>query len=236
MIDPDLNGKQDVEKGILQTQDLLSQITDLEVPIATEFLHPLFCQFTKEYVSWGCIGARTVESQSHRELASSFNFAIGFKNATNGDIQLAANAIQSARDSHSIVTLENNHKYAIEKSTGNTQTHIILRGGKTPNYDELSIHNALQLSQEAKGLPSIVIDCSHANSQKDYTKQPEIFHSLIQTITSKKKGIKGIMVESSLQEGNQKIAPNLTPGVSITDSCISWDTTKKLIMSAYEKL
>jgi len=231
LYDPDLNDTYNIQKGHEQARDLLLQINELGVPTATEFLGLLTPQYYEDLISYAAIGARTVESQPHREMTSGLSIPVGLKNNTEGDIASAINAIKSARGSHRFVGGNSKRSYTIIQTNGNQYSHIILRGGTKTNYDEESIRQTEQLLEKNHLPKLIVIDCSHANSNKDYTKQPDVFKSVIQQRKTNP-NIVGVMLESNLKEGNQKIPQDITQlqyGVSITDACIDWETTEKMI-------
>ena len=231
LYDPDMNDTYNIQKGHEQARELLLQINELGVPTATEFLGLLTPQYYEDLISYSAIGARTVESQPHREMTSGLSMPVGLKNNTEGSIVSAINAIKSAQGKHNFVTGNSERNYAIVQTNGNPYAHIILRGGEKPNHDPESIKQTEELLEKNQLPKSIIIDCSHANSNKDYTKQPEVFNS---TIRQRKTNpnIVGVMLESNLQPGNQKIPQDLSQlqyGVSITDACIGWKTTEKLI-------
>ena len=229
--DPNQDNSHHFEEGLNKARKLLKEITKREIPCATEFLNPLVALYIEDLISYGSIGARTTESQTSRELASSLLMSIGFKNSTGGDIEPAINGIISAQGSHSYLGIDNNGQISVINSNGNIYAHPILRGGTNgPNYDETSIRNAIELL-EKKGLnKGIVVDCSHANSQKDYNRQTRIAEEVIRQRGQNPK-IRGLMIESYLLEGqgNQY-------GQSKTDGCINWETTYKLIKDINQKL
>lgn len=229
--DPDLNNSCNINKGLLIARTLMLKIALLDLPIGCEFLDTISPQFISDLVSWGAIGARTTESQCHRQLASGLSMPIGFKNGTGGSIKMAVDAIISAKYPHSFlgINLENNS--SIIKTKGNQNCHIILRGGSSgPNYDENSIKNVIDLMEVNNVKPNIIVDCSHGNSQKDYRNQQMVVENILEQINKTKgnKKIKGIMLESNIYEGKQEITSNLNYGVSITDSCISLETTNSI--------
>jgi len=231
LYDPDINDTNNIQKGYEETRKLLLKINELEIPTATEFLGLLTPPYYEDLISYTAIGARTVESQPHREMASGLSMPVGMKNNTEGNILSAINAIKSATGKHYFVGGNLKRNYTIIQTTGNPYAHLILRGGKNPNYDEKSISQAEELLEENKLSKSIVIDCSHANSNKDYTKQIEVFQSAIYQ-KRKNSNIIGVMLESHLNSGNQKIPQDISQlkyGVSITDACINWETTEKII-------
>ena len=237
--DPDMNDSFHVEKGILLARRLLIRFTEMGLPTATEALDPIIPQYIADLISWSAIGARTTESQTHREMASGLSMPVGFKNATDGSIQVALNGIRSARTSHHFLGIDQNAQTAIFRTTGNPYAHIVLRGGAKPNYDAASIR-ACEKALEEAGLPkNIVVDCSHGNSNKDYRRQPEAFEEVLRQIGEGNDSIVGMMLESHLHEGNQPLQKNpskLKYGVSVTDACINWETTEELLLKAHQKL
>src|SRR5210317_522858 len=223
--DPDLNESYQIGKGIEMARKLLIDLANLNLPAGTEFLDPISPQYITDIISWGAIGARTAESQIHRELASGLSCPIGIKNATNGGLKAAIDGIQAANHSHVFLGATKESDIAMLKTAGNNDTHIILRGGKEPNYDKDSINETLTALREAEVNESIMIDASHGNSQKQYKRQLPVIEEISEQISNGNKSIKGVMIESHLVEGNQKISDNLTYGQSITDACIGWEDT-----------
>jgi len=237
--DPCLDGTCDVVSGLRKARELLLQITELGLPTATEMLDPITPQYIADFVSWAAIGARTTESQTHREMASGLSMPVGFKNCTDGGLTTAVNAMLAARSPQSFLGIDQNGTTCVVKTTGNPYTHLVLRGGKRPNYDSVSIEDARSLLQE-KGLPeSILVDCSHDNSRSRHQNQPVVWRDIIQQRLNGNDALIGMMLESNLFEGKQprsEDSANLQYGVSITDACISWETTKDLLLSAHETL
>ncbi|WMS87173.1 3-deoxy-7-phosphoheptulonate synthase [Pleionea litopenaei] len=237
--DPHLNDTFDVETGLRKARSLLTWIADLGLPAGTEVLDPITPQYVAELFSWAAIGARTTESQTHREIASGLSMPVGFKNGTDGNIEVAINAMQSAISAHRFIGINQQGEVSLITTRGNRHSHIILRGGKHPNYD--SVHIAM-LEQRLKNdgiTPRFVVDCSHGNSQKDYRLQPLVYRNVINQIKQGNRSILGLMLESHLNEGNQKVAgtlDDLTYGVSITDACINWETTEELLEESYQQL
>jgi len=224
--DPNLDNSFEINKGIRFARQLLADLNNMGVPCGTEFLDTITPQYVAEFVSWGAIGARTTESQVHRELASGLSAPIGFKNGTDGNIQVAIDAMMSAQASHHFLSVTKQGNTAIFKTAGNPDTHIILRGGKTgPNYDAKSIQDAVAKLEKAGLPPYLMVDCSHGNSSKDHRNQPKVAADLAQQIAGGSKAIMGVMLESHLFEGNQKISDSLEYGKSITDACMSWEMT-----------
>jgi len=227
--DPHLDNSCDVEYGLRAARKLMLEISKLGLPIATEFLDPIVPQYTADLVSWSAIGARTTESQTHREMSSGLSMPVGFKNATDGNIQVAINAIESASNPHSFLGIDQEGHTAVVKTTGNPNTHLVLRGGdKQPNFEIPEVTYAA-CKLDAAGLdPSLMIDCSHANASKVARNQIKVWNDILKQRKRSESPITGAMVESFIEEGNQKITPDLKYGLSITDACIDWETTERL--------
>jgi len=237
--DPFLNGKGDITQGLHLGRELLLQITGMGVPIATEVLDPIVPQFIADLVSWASIGARTTESQTHREMASGLSMPVGFKNSTEGNLDVAINAMQAAQHPHSFLGINPDGHIAVINTRGNSYGHIILRGGKTPNYDANTIDSASEKMLAAGFKPSMMVDCSHGNSNKQHQKQEEVALAVVDLIKSGYTQVNGLMIESNLNEGSQKIPTDLSTlkyGVSITDACIGWDTTERVLRAINSKL
>jgi 3-deoxy-7-phosphoheptulonate synthase len=237
--DPHLDGSCDMMTGLRSARQLLRQITELGVPTATELLDPVTPQYIAGLVCWTAIGARTTESQTHREMASGLSMPVGFKNGTDGDLASALNAMIAARSAQNFLGVAPNGQTAIVRTKGNSYAHIVLRGGRRPNYDSVSIREAVGLLREKDLHESIIVDCSHSNSRKRYKDQVVVWHDVISQRVTGNRAIIGVMLESNLHEGSQKNTGDLnkmTYGVSITDACISWETTESLILSAHERL
>ncbi len=240
ILDPDMDGSYDIGKGIEFVRKLLKEINEIGVPAGSEMLDPIIPQYISDFLSWAAIGARTTESQVHRNLASGLSMPVGFKNGTSGSLQLAVNAMKTSLHPASFIGIDQNGRTAIFRTTGNDACHIILRGGDNgPNYYEEDVEEASSLMEKAGIFSSLIIDCSHANSGKKYTRQRRVFRSVIDQIIYGQKNVAGVMLESNLFEGNQEIPGDISQlkyGVSITDACIGWDETEKLIMSAADTL
>ena len=223
--DPDINETFNIAKGIELARKLLINIAELGLPAGTEFLDPISPQYVTDVISWGAIGARTAESQIHRELASGLSCPIGIKNGTDGGLKAAIDGIQAANHSHVFLGATKEADIAMFKTAGNNDTHIILRGGKEPNYDSESVKSTLTALREAEVNESIMIDASHGNSQKKFKQQIPVIESISDQILNGNDNIKGVMIESHLNEGNQKISESLKYGQSITDACMGWEDT-----------
>lgn len=229
--DPDLDGSYKISKGIEKARKLLIDISKLDMPAGTEFLDPISPQYVTDLISWGAIGARTAESQIHRELASGLSCPIGIKNGTNGSLKAAIDGIQAANHSHVFLGATKEAEIAMLKTAGNNDAHIILRGGKSPNYKEDAIKETLTALKEAEVNESIMVDASHGNSQKKFKEQINVINNIGDQISSGNNNLKGVMIESHIIEGNQKISSNLKYGQSITDACINLDDTSKCLES-----
>ena len=230
--DPELNDSYNISKGLRIARKLLLDIVELGLPTATEMLEPVVPQYIADTVSWGAIGARTTESQTHRQMASGLSMPIGFKNATDGSIQVAIDAIKTAMSPHSFIGITEKGASAVFRTTGNKYGHLVLRGGQTsPNYGAEHIAFARVAMQKNKLEPNIIVDCSHANSLKDPRKQRDVLIDVTAQMKNGEDALIGMMLESNLLEGSQKVTPENKPesGVSITDACIGWDETCELI-------
>ncbi len=240
ILDPDMNGSYDIEKGIGIARRLLKDISEIGVPAGSEMLDPIIPQYISDFLSWAAIGARTTESQVHRNLASGLSMPVGFKNGTSGNLQLAVNAMKTAYQQASFIGIDQSGGTAVFRTTGNDSSHIILRGGDSgPNYYEEDVEEAVMLMKKADIYSALVVDCSHANSGKKFTRQRRVFRSVIDQILYGQKDVAGVMLESNLFEGNQKIPSDVSRlryGVSITDACIGWEETESLLMKAAETL
>jgi 3-deoxy-7-phosphoheptulonate synthase len=227
--DPDLDGRGDIGAGLRRARGILLECARLGVPAASEILDRVTPQYDAELLSWGAIGARTVESPLHRQMASALSAPVGFKNATDGSVQTAADAILVAAQPHTFPSISLDGRAIIVQSTGNPHGHLVLRGADAgPNYDAASVRRAAAVLTEAGLPPQLIIDCSHGNSGKDYRRQPEVAASVAQQIAAGSRAICGVMLESHLIEGKQAIAGRpdaLRYGQSVTDGCIGWEQT-----------
>jgi 3-deoxy-7-phosphoheptulonate synthase len=225
--DPHLDGTFAINEGLELARQLLLDVLALGLPVGTEFLDLLSPQFISDLVSWGAIGARTTESQSHRQLASGLSCPVGFKNGTDGGVKVATDAIQAAQSAHAFMGMTKMGQAAIFETRGNRDCHVILRGGKTPNYSAADVNAACQLLKAAGLREQVMVDVSHANSSKQHRKQIEVAADVAQQIARGETRITGLMIESHLQEGRQDIVPGqvLQTGVSVTDACISFEQT-----------
>jgi 3-deoxy-7-phosphoheptulonate synthase len=238
--DPHLDNSQDIESGLKIARRLLLDINGMGLPAGTEFLDPIIPQYIADLITWSAIGARTTESQTHRELASGLSMPVGFKNATDGSLQIAIDAMTSARTPHSFLGIDQDGCTGIVRTTGNSDGHIVLRGGRLQtNYDAKSIQEAESKLAQA-GLPAVLmVDCSHANSAKQAARQEDVWHSIIEQRVGGTKSLAGAMIESYLHEGSQPIPKKLSEiryGISITDACISWETTERMLRWGHERL
>jgi 3-deoxy-7-phosphoheptulonate synthase len=238
--DPHLDGSQDIEAGLKIAREVLLEIVGMGLPTATEFLDPVVPQYIADLISWAAIGARTTESQTHREMASGLSMPVGLKNGTDGSLQTAIDAMGATRHAHSFLGINDDGVTSIVRTTGNPHAHVVLRGGRAKtNYDAESIRVAEEKLISEKLQPVLMVDCSHANSEKKFARQEDVWHSVISQRIEGTRSLIGLMVESSLFEGNQPIPKNLKElryGVSITDSCIGWEATERMLRWGYEAL
>ena len=234
--DPHLDNSFNINHGLRQARSFLLDIADMGIPAGTEYLDLISPQYISDLVSWGAIGARTTESQGHRELASGLSCPVGFKNGTDGGLKVAIDAIKAASRPHVFMSLTKQGHSAIFSTTGNEDCHIILRGGKTPNYDEENVKLAAQQLQSSGQSPHLMVDCSHANSEKDHNRQLEVCRNVAGQISAGNNDIMGVMLESHLVSGRQNVEDinSLTYGQSITDACIAWDETAVLLRELAE--
>ncbi len=237
--DPYLDGTHDMSKGLHKARSLLLKITEMGIPTSTEMLDPITPQYIAGLICWAAIGARTTESQTHREMASGLSMPVGFKNCTDGSLSTALNAIIAAGSPQSFLGIDSRGHTSIVNTTGNPYTHIVLRGGQRPNYDTVSIRETVRMLGNKNLAEAIVVDCSHANSGKKYDDQAVVWEDVVNQRLNGNTAIIGLMLESNLEEGRQDNTGNLKTmryGMSITDACIGWKTTEDLILSAHEKL
>ncbi len=233
--DPYLDESYKIDEGLRMARHLLLEINRMGMPAASEFLDVISPQYIGDLISWGAIGARTTESQIHRELASGISAPIGFKNGTDGNIKIATDAIQSASQPHHFLSVHKNGQVAIVETGGNPDCHVILRGGKAPNYDAASVAAACKDLEGAKLHPSLMVDFSHANSSKQHERQVVVAQDIADQVSGGSTQVFGVMVESHLCAGAQKFSPGkddpakLTYGQSITDACIGWDDSEKVL-------
>jgi len=238
--DPHLNDSFEVEEGLHIGRQLLVDIAELGLPTATEALDPISPQYLQDTIAWSAIGARTTESQTHREMSSGLSVAIGFKNGTDGGLGVAINALNSVSHPHSFLGINRQGQVSVVRTTGNPYAHVVLRGGGgKPNYDSVNVALCEQSLEKASLAKNIMIDCSHANSNKDHNLQPLVARDCVDQIVNGNQSIIGLMLESNLHAGNQKITEDrsqLAYGVSVTDACIDWETTEKCLREAREHL
>lgn len=237
--DPELDGSFDIDAGLKKARKLLIDFAEMGLPMGTEALDPISPQYLGELFSWAAIGARTTESQTHREMASGLSMPVGFKNGTNGSLDIAIDALKASASSHSFMGINEKGQVSIIKTQGNPDGHIILRGGKTANYDSVNVAISDEKLQSKGVNDALVIDCSHGNSNKDYSRQPLVANDVMNQILEGNQSIIGIMLESNLNEGNQpstQARKDMQYGVSITDACISWETTEDLLRKMADKL
>jgi len=227
--DPNLDDSFDINQGLRVARKLLLDLANMGIPAGTEFLDTISPQFIADLIAWGAIGARTTESQVHRELASGLSMPVGFKNGTGGSIQMAIDALQSSSCPHHFLSVTKQGVSAIVSTTGNESCHLILRGGKTgPNYDKSSIEKTAGMLRDNKLIESVMVDCSHGNSLKDYRNQPLVAKNVADQIAAGCRVITSVMIESNLVAGNQKLVgglDNLAYGQSVTDACLGWEDT-----------
>jgi len=238
--DPYLNDSFKIEEGLHVGRKLLLDIAELGLPAATEALDPISPQYLQDLISWSAIGARTTESQTHREMASGLSSAVGFKNGTDGSLTVAINALQSVSNPHRFLGINAEGQVSIIHTKGNPYGHVVLRGGNgKPNYDSVSVAMCEKELAQAGVPTNIMVDCSHANSNKNHELQPLVLDNVANQILEGNKSIIGVMVESNIGGGNQKISANLADlkyGVSVTDACIDWDATETSLQSMRNKL
>lgn len=237
--DPDLDKTFNIEKGLRLSRKLLLELAAMKLPVATEFLDPIIPQYFADLISWAAIGARTTESQTHRQLASGLSMPIGFKNATDGSICVAVDAISTATAKHSFLGVIKDGRTGVFQTKGNKFCHLVLRGGaQGPNYGSEHIAFAKELMRKSGVTPSIIIDCSHGNSLKVPENQVKVLRDVVQQIADGQDAISGLMLESYIKTGKQDITQKgkMIPGLSVTDACLGWKETEDAIMYAYENL
>lgn len=238
--DPRLDDTFHIEEGLKLARQLLIDVNELGLGAATEALDPITPQYLAELITWSAIGARTTESQTHRELSSGLSMPVGFKNGTDGGIAVAINALKSVSQSHHFLGINESGQVCKFSTRGNPYGHIVLRGGdKSINYDAVSLRACEQELQKNKLRSKIVVDCSHGNSNKDHNNQPLVFAEVIKQVKDGNRSIAGLMIESFLEAGNQSLTEDkskLKYGVSITDKCVDWQTTENMILEAHAKL
>jgi len=235
--DPRLDGSNDMVAGLTLAREILCEINELGLPCATEFLDPIVPQYIADLVSWAAIGARTTESQTHRQLASGLSMPVGFKNSTDGSLQVGIDAVVSASHPHAFLGIDMEGQTSIVQTAGNADAHLVLRGGGgQSNFSRAHVAFAKALLEKVDHPRALVVDCSHGNSDKDYRRQPEVFNAVLQQVTSGEQVLLGAMLESNLVAGNQKFGGDLVYGQSLTDGCIDWETTETLLRDAHRKL
>ncbi len=234
LYDPHLDGSYDIEEGIRKSREIMLKINEIGLPTATEFLDPIVPQYLADLVSWAAIGARTTESQIHRQMASGLSMPVGFKNATDGNLNVAIDAIKAAASKHSFLGIDRNGQVIVAETRGNRYGHLVMRGGQSgPNYASEFVAFAEILLRKAGVFNGVIVDCSHANSDKNHKNQAKALNDIISQIRAGNKLISGIMLESFLEEGNQKVTHDkqIVYGKSVTDKCMGWDQTEELIHS-----
>lgn len=237
LMDPDMTGANDINRGLELTRRLMVQVSELGLPVATELLDPFAPQYLFDAVAWACLGARTTESQTHRVMASAVSAPMGFKNGTGGGIKLAVDAVVAASNPHAFFTVDDDGQACIVNTRGNPDGHVILRGGRGgPNYAPQFIREAAELMGAAGLSPAVMVDCSHANSGSDHTRQRLVWNDVLGQRRAGQRAIRGLMIESNLNPGKQSIPADLSQlreGVSVTDACIGWTETEALLESAH---
>lgn len=234
--DPTMDDSFEIEKGLSLARKLLIDINEMGLATGTEALDPITPQYLSELITWAAIGARTTESQTHREMSSGLSMPVGFKNGTDGSMQVAIHAMMSVSQPHHFLGINEEGQVCKFSTRGNPYAHVVLRGGGgQPNYDDASIQECMALLQKNDLRSKIMVDCSHANSNKDHNKQPEVFENVMQQVKAGNQNIMGVMIESFLKAGNQKLTSDLSKleyGVSVTDKCVDWETTETMILKA----
>lgn len=240
ILDPYLDGTYDIAEGLRRARRLLLDITGMGVPAGSEMLDPIVPQYIDDLVTWASIGARTTESQTHREMASGLSMPVGFKNATDGSVDAAVNALASSMNPHRFIGIDQEGRTCILGTAGNTTSHVILRGGRDgPNYEPHQVKAAVAKLEKAQIEPRLLVDCSHGNSGKDPTRQPSVLESVTSQRLMGRRSIVGFMIESNIGAGRQQIPQNpeeLSYGVSITDACLGWEDTAQLLRETHRQL
>lgn len=238
--DPYLDGSDDMATGLRIARQLLIDINDMGLPAGTEMLDPITPQYHADLITWAAIGARTTESQTHREMASGLSMPVGFKNSTEGNLQVAINALESARQAHTFLGIDQDGRTCVVRTTGNPWGHMVLRGGHArPNYDAESLEEAAHRLTQAGLEPVIMVDCSHANANKQHERQETVWNDVLRQRAAGNHNAIGMMVESNLEAGTQKIPADrhqLRYGVSVTDPCVDWETTERMLRHAHAQM
>ena len=240
ILDPHLDNSYDIQEGLRTARRILCEITDMGLPVGSEMLDPIVPQYTSDLISWASIGARTTESQTHREMASGLSMPVGFKNGTDGSIETAVNALSSSRYPHSFIGIDQEGRTCVLNTKGNEYGHVILRGGRAgPNYHDESVEDASRMLMEAGFPPAVMVDCSHANSVKDPTRQEKVLRSVVRQRLEGQSALIGLMLESNIGYGRQSIPEDpadLEYGVSVTDPCLDWDASENSLRWAHARL
>lgn len=237
LYDPHLDGSADMAQGLQLSRQLMLQMLELNLPVATELLQPLAASYFDDLLSWAAIGARTSESQIHREMVSGLQLPVGFKNGTDGSVGIALDAMRSAAHAHQHFGLDQQGRAALVETQGNPDTHLVLRGGhQGPNYDAQSIAQACAAMHKVGLDASLMVDCSHANSAKNPQLQPQVLQSVLTQRAAGERSLRAVMLESNLMDGQQALCDNLQYGVSITDGCLGWASTEKMLLDAVQQL
>ncbi|MCO4762632.1 MAG: 3-deoxy-7-phosphoheptulonate synthase [Myxococcales bacterium] len=234
--DPRLDGSCDMRAGLAEARQLLLDLNGMGLACATELLDPIVPQYISDLVAWAAIGARTTESQTHREMASGLSMPVGFKNATDGSLQLAIDGMTAARNAHTFLGISGQGNAAVVQTTGNPDVHLVLRGGARPNFSRPHLAFAEASLENAPGDRLIMVDCSHSNSGKDPARQPSVFNSVLDEFIGGRRAVLGMMLESHLVAGRQNLSTNMVRGQSITDACIDWETTTQVLQGAHRRL
>ncbi len=236
--DPYMDDSFHIEQGLCMARELLLEVAEMGLPAGTEALDPISPQYLSDLIAWTAVGARTTESQTHREMASGLSTPVGFKNGTDGGLKVAINALQAASQPHSFLGIDQDGRCAVMRTRGNKYGHVVLRGGAKPNYDSVSIALCEKELAAAKLRQTLIVDCSHGNSNKDPALQELVLHDCVNQIVDGNRSIVGFMIESNLEWGSQSIPEDrskLKYGVSVTDACVDWKTTEKMLRDAYAK-